>query len=113
MREMNSFENDSNGGGSFVMGLLCGAAVGAAVGMLLAPKAGAELRQQIYDTSGRLRKTATEGYTAAVETVSTAVGDVVERGKHAAKRGVETYDNVRQSAADATHAASKAVNERL
>ena len=40
MREMKTFENDSNGGG-FVMGLLCGAAVGAAVGMLLAPQAGA------------------------------------------------------------------------
>jgi len=113
MHEMNTFENDRNSGGGFVMGLLCGAALGAAVGLLLAPKAGSELRQQIYDTIGRVRKSATDGYASAVETVSGAVGDVVERGKKAAQRGVETYEQVRQSAADVTHAASKAVNDRL
>ena len=33
--------------GSFLGGLLAGAAIGAAVGILLAPKSGAETRQQI------------------------------------------------------------------
>lgn len=108
MREMKTYENDGNGGG-FVMGLLCGAAVGAAVGLLLAPKAGAELRQQIYDSTGRIRRGATDGY----ETVTHAVDDLVERGKKAAQRGVETYEQVRQTAVDATNAAAKAVNDRM
>ena len=84
MREMKTYENDGNGGG-FVMGLLCGAAVGAAVGLLLAPKAGAELRQQIYDSTGRIRRSATDGY----ETVTHAVDDLVERGKKAAQKAME------------------------
>lgn len=112
MREVKTFENEGNGGG-FVMGMICGAAVGAAVGLLLAPKAGSELREQIYQSTGRLRRSATDGYVAAVDTVSGAVEDVIERGKKAAHRGQETYETVRKSAVDATNAASKAVNERL
>ncbi|MSO48435.1 MAG: YtxH domain-containing protein [Acidobacteria bacterium] len=88
---------------------MCGAAVGAAVGLLLAPKAGAELRQQIYDSTGRMRRSATDGY----ETVTHAVDDLVERGKRAAQRGVETYENVRQTATEATNAAARAVNDRM
>lgn len=110
MREMKTIETEGSG---FVMGLLCGAAVGAAVGLLLAPKAGSDLRQQLYDSTGRLRRRATEGYVAAVDTVSGAVDDVIGRGKKAAQRGQETYENVRQAAVDATNAASKAVNDRL
>ncbi len=88
---------------------MCGAAVGAAVGLLLAPKAGAELRQQIYDSTGRMRRSATDGY----DTVTHAVDDLVERGKRAAQRGVETYENVRQTATEATNAAARAVNDRM
>ena len=113
MRELKTIDTDGSGGSGFMMGLLCGAAVGAAVGLLLAPKAGSDLRQQLYETTGRLRRNATEGYVAAVDTVSGAVEDVIGRGKKAAQRGQETYENVRQAAADATHAASKAVNDRL
>lgn len=108
MREMKTSENDGNGSG-FVMGLVCGAAVGAAVGLLLAPKAGADLRQQIYDSTGKIRQSATDGY----ETVTHAVGNLVDRGKKAAQQGVETYEQVRQTATDATNAAAKAVNDRM
>jgi gas vesicle protein len=109
MREMNT---DSNGGG-FVMGLVVGAAVGAAVGMLLAPKAGAELRNQLYETTGRLRKSAATGYASAVDSVSDVVDDVVARGKVAAQRGQETYENVKKSAANGAHNVVQAANERL
>ncbi|MCC7184682.1 MAG: YtxH domain-containing protein [Acidobacteria bacterium] len=97
MREVNTMSNDSHSSG-FVMGLICGAAVGAAVGLLLAPKAGSELRHQIYETTGRLRKSAEKGYASAVESVSDVVDDVVERGKSAAQRGQETYESVKKSA---------------
>lgn len=98
---------------NFVMGLLCGAAVGTAVGLLLAPKAGSELRHQIYESGGRLKQSAADGYTAAAGKVSTVVGDLVERGKKAAQRGQDTYTQVRQSAGEVADAAADAVNDRL
>jgi gas vesicle protein len=84
--------SDSNGSG-FVMGMIRGAAVGAAVGLLLACGCGAA--HQI-ETTGRLRKSAATGYQSAVDTV----GDVVttSSGK-VAQRGQETYENVKKSAA--------------
>ena len=113
MRELKTIDTEGSGGGGFVMGLLCGAVVGAAVGLLLAPKSGADLRQQIAEKTGRFRRSATDGYVTAVDTFSGAVEDVIGRGKKAAQRGQEVYENVRQAAVDATHAASKAVNDRL
>ena len=51
--------NDSGGGGSFVMGLLTGTVLGAGLGMLFAPKAGSELRNQLSeqtDLAGTMRQ---------------------------------------------------------
>ena len=116
MREMKSYDSESTSSG-FMMGVVCGAAVGAAVGLLLAPKAGSELRQQLYESSGRLRRKAADGYNAAAETVSHVVDDVSERASEAVRRGRETYENIRQSATDATNeaaaAASRATNGRI
>lgn len=116
MRDSKSFETEGNGGGGFMMGVVCGAAIGAAVGLLLAPKAGSELRQQLYESTGRLRRRAGDGYAEAADTVTGAVGDVMDRGKRAVRQGQEAYESVRQSAVDATHqaaqAAAKATNSR-
>ena len=117
MREMKSYDSESSGGNGFLIGVVCGAAIGAAVGLLLAPKAGSELRQQLYESSGRLRRKAADGYNAAAETVSHVVDDVSQRASEAVRRGRETYENIRQSAADATNeaaaAASRATNGRI
>jgi hypothetical protein len=48
------FENEGSGGGSFVMGLLTGTVLGAGLGMLFAPKAGSELRNQLSEQAGNL-----------------------------------------------------------
>ena len=61
-------DNDSNGGGSFVMGLLTGTVLGAGLGMLFAPKAGSELRNQVREQAGNLANTASDGYRRAAET---------------------------------------------
>ena len=58
------------GGGGFVFGLLVGAALGAAVGLMFAPKAGSELRQTLYDSTGDIRKKATDAYGQATQTVN-------------------------------------------
>ena len=38
---------EESGGGGFLIGLLCGTALGAAIGLMFAPKAGSEFRQTI------------------------------------------------------------------
>src|SRR5688500_10930681 len=63
--EYDRFDDESSGGGAFLMGLIAGAVLGAGLGMLLAPKAGSELRSQLGDTASRLRDRAAEGYTSA------------------------------------------------
>ena len=72
------------GGGSFLMGLLAGTVLGAGLGMLFAPKAGSELRNQLNEQAGRLRNQATDGYQQASEKVS----QIVDRGR-------EAYDRAR------------------
>lgn len=78
------------GGGSFLMGLLAGTVLGAGLGMLFAPKAGAELRSQLgsqlADQTGRLREVADQGYQQATEKVN----QIVDRGR-------EAYDRARSS----------------
>ena len=66
-----------SGGGSFVMGLLTGTVLGAGLGMLFAPKAGAELRSKLSDQAGTLANTASEGYRRASE----SAGQWAERGR--------------------------------
>jgi|SRR5687767_6585356 hypothetical protein len=75
------------GGGSFLMGLLAGTVLGAGLGMLFAPKAGNELRNQLSEQAGRLRSTANDTYHQASEKVS----QIVDRGR-------EAYDRARTGA---------------
>ena len=112
MREMNSYDSETRSS-NFMMGVICGAAVGAAVGLLLAPKAGAELRQQLYDSSSQLRRKAVDGYNAAAETVTNVVDDIAQRGSDAVRRGKETYENIRHNANDAATDVSRATNTRI
>jgi len=79
--EYDRFERE-DGGGSFLMGLLAGTVLGAGLGMLFAPKAGNELRNQLGEQAGRLRSTANDTYQQATEKVS----QIVDRGKEAYER---------------------------
>ena len=67
--EYDRFDDEGSGGG-FMLGLIAGAVLGAGLGMLLAPKAGSELRGQLGDQASRLRDRASEGYSAASTKVS-------------------------------------------
>ena len=71
------FENEGNGGGSFMMGLLTGTVLGAGLGMLFAPKAGAELRNQLSEQAGNLASQAQDG----IRKVQENAPEWVERGK--------------------------------
>jgi hypothetical protein len=81
--EYDRYERE-DGGGSFLMGLLAGTVLGAGLGMLFAPKAGMELRNQLSEQSGKLKSTANDAYSQASEKVS----QMVDRGR-------EAYDRAR------------------
>lgn len=73
------------GSGAFLAGLLMGAAVGAGLALLFAPKKGSELRGQIAETARRTRESARDAYKkasdAAGAATSRAIGEV-ERAFH-------------------------------
>ena len=46
----------------FAMGILAGTAVGVGLGLLAAPRRGAELRKQVGEQASSLKSTATDGY---------------------------------------------------
>ncbi len=87
------YEEESSGGG-FLIGLLCGTALGAAIGLMFAPKAGSEIRQTLYDSTGDIRRRASETYDQATEQVN----NIVSKGRQAVDRGREAFDSARQSA---------------
>ena len=109
------FENENNGGGSFVMGLLTGTVLGAGLGMLFAPKAGSELRNQLSEQAGSLATQAQDGIRKVTETT----GDWAERGrdmygkaKDAVVKGAdEAQKYVRDNAGPLKEAASRGVDE--
>lgn len=85
------YENEGNGGG-FMMGLLTGTVLGAGLGMLLAPKAGAELRGAIGEQARNWGNTASEQYRTAREQAGTWADrgrDMVSQARDAVNRGVE------------------------
>ncbi len=47
-------------GGGYLRGLVTGALVGAATALLLAPKRGEDIRQDLADSAGRLKEKAEE-----------------------------------------------------
>src|SRR5687768_17237956 len=98
------FDNESGGGGSFVMGLLTGTVLGAGLGMLFAPKAGSELRGQISEQAGNLANQASEGYRRAGSTAS----DWAEKGR---EKGREVYDRTREAVSRGTEEAQRYVRE--
>ena len=95
-------------GGDFMMGLLCGAAVGAAVGLLLAPRAGSELRNQLAGSAERWGRQAADTYSRASE----AVSDFVDRGREAARRGRDKYEEARSNFGRNMDKAGQAVEEQ-
>lgn len=95
---------DANGSGTamFVVGMFCGAAVGAAIALAWAPKSGREMRQDVADTAERLRRRANDLYSSA----SDLAGDVVSRGRKAWDAGRDAYESAKPSA-------EAAVNEMI
>lgn len=85
------YDNESSGGG-FMMGLLTGTVLGAGLGMLLAPKAGSELRGAIGEQARTWGNTASEQYKRASETAGQWAErgrDMVDKAREAVGRGAD------------------------
>ena len=83
---------EHEGGGGFMMGLLTGTVLGAGLGMLLAPKAGSELRGQIGEQARNLGNIANDQYRKASEAASGWAErgrDMVGQARDAVNRGAE------------------------
>ena len=105
------FDNEGGGGGSFVMGLLTGTVLGAGLGMLFAPKAGSELRNQLSEQAGNLANTATEGYRKASEVAGESYRKASETASDWAGRGREVLDKARDAAARGADEAQRYVKD--
>lgn len=55
-------DQDSTGSGMFLLGALAGAVVGAGVALLMAPKSGAEVRQDLSEGYSSVRDAASRRY---------------------------------------------------
>ncbi len=75
-------------GGAFLAGLLMGAAVGAGLALLFAPKTGRELRQQLAESARRARESARDAYQQATEKVSETAAKAAGEVKQALREVV-------------------------
>ena len=65
---MTRWNEESTGNGTFLLGALAGALVGAGVALLMAPKAGAEVRKDL-----------TDGYNSARDAAARRYRDIADR----------------------------------
>jgi gas vesicle protein len=90
------YDNEGSGGGGFMMGLLTGTVLGAGLGMLLAPKAGSELRGALGEQARNWSNTASEQVKRASEAASTWAErgrDMVDKAREAVARGADEARN--------------------
>ena len=91
MAEFDRYDNEGGGSG-FVMGLITGTVLGAGLGMLLAPKAGSELRGALGEQARTFGNKASEQYRRASESAGTWAEkgrEFVNQARDAVSRGAE------------------------
>ena len=102
MADRDTRDDAEGNGGGFMMGLLTGAVLGAGIGVLLAPKTGADLRGQIGEQARALGTKASEQYRRASETTS----GLAERGREMVGQARETMSRGAEEARRAFDEAS-------
>jgi gas vesicle protein len=100
-------EHEEHSGGGYFRGLVTGVLVGAAAALLMAPKRGEEMRQELAEGAGRFREKADElkGRAEGLSTrVSETAQELKERGQHlmdsAVERGTAVVEHAQQEAGE-------------
>jgi gas vesicle protein len=88
---------DSSAAG-FITGLFTGALIGAGLGLLFAPRAGAELRGQIASSATSAGKTVADKYQQASRYVNSTVDQLSTRGRQAFDQARSTVSKVGEEA---------------
>jgi gas vesicle protein len=100
--------NDGGNSGSFVLGLVTGAAIGVGLGILFAPKSGKELRGQLSEQAGTLANQASDGYKRAAESASDWADrgrDIYGKARDAVSRGADEAERqIRNTSAQVSDA---------
>ena len=85
--------------GRFLEGLIVGGILGFVVGMLSAPRSGAELRRQLADSSEDLYKQASDQITDISSKTGTAINDIKDRSGEVVKKASDGVQHTRDQVA--------------
>jgi gas vesicle protein len=96
-------ENESSGSGMFLLGAVAGALVGAGVALLMAPKPGTEMRQDLNAGWGSLREAAAKRYREMADRAGVKLENLEEKADQLA-------DQLESSAREVVDAASSRLN---
>lgn len=86
-------QDNTNHGGSFLMGLITGSAIGAGLAIYFALRLASELRQRVTDSTTDLRNAASEGLQNVATRVADAVDRVVDVADDVTRRGQSVCDD--------------------
>jgi len=99
-------DTHDNSAAGFVTGLFTGALIGAGLGLLFAPRAGADLRGQIATSATNAGKTVADKYQQASKYVNTTVD-------HFSTRGRQAFDQARSAASKVGEEAGRMADQAM
>jgi len=79
-------DRESTSSGMFLLGAVAGAMVGAGVALLMAPKSGAEVRQDLSEGYNSMRDTASKRYRDLADRANAKLGDLEKQVNQYASR---------------------------
>jgi len=104
-------DNNTNHGGSFLVGLIAGGAIGAGLAIYFSPRLASEIRQRLTDSTNDLRNAAS----ARVKDVATRAADVVDRvadvADDVASKGQAVHDGVADAVGRVAHQVGRGARE--
>src|SRR5580700_7253358 len=103
-------DNNTNHGGHFLLGLITGSAIGAALAIYLPPLA-VELCQRVTDSTTGLRNAASEGFQGAAIRVAHVVDRVADVADDMTRRGQAVRDDVADAVAHGAHEVGRGARE--
>jgi gas vesicle protein len=104
-------DNNTNHGGSFLLGLITGSAIGAGLAVYFAPRLASELRQRVTDSTTDLRNAASEGLQNVATRVADAVDRVVDVADDVTRRGQSVRDDVANAVGRGAHEVGRGARE--